>query len=59
MADDGKIIEMPPFRKIYKNRDGVDKFYYDKISEIVDVINEMYNNSEPAGNEIPEDPEDG
>lgn len=33
------MIEMPDFRKIYKYREGSDKFFYDKISEIVDVIN--------------------
>lgn len=34
-------IEMPPFSKLYKQREGVDKFFYDKLCEIVDVVNEV------------------
>lgn len=32
-------IEMPPFSKIYKSRDGADKFFYDKICEVVNKVN--------------------
>ena len=32
-------IEMPPFSKIYKQRNGVEKFFYDKLCEIVDTVN--------------------
>ena len=32
-------IEMPPFSKIYKERDGVEKFFYDKLCEVVDTVN--------------------
>ena len=32
-------IEMPPFSKIYKQREGVDKFFYDKLVEVVNVVN--------------------
>ena len=32
-------IEMPPFSKIYKSRDGADKFFYDKLCEVVDAVN--------------------
>ena len=34
-------IEMPPFSKVYKNREGVDKFFYDKLCEVVEVVNEV------------------
>lgn len=34
-------IEMPPFSKLYKQREGVDKFFYDKLCEVVDVVNAM------------------
>lgn len=37
-------IEMPPFRSIYKYRDGSDKFFYDKIKEVVDTVNGMVEN---------------
>lgn len=32
-------IEMPPFSKIYKQREGADKFFYDKITEIAEAVN--------------------
>ena len=34
-------IEMPPFPKIYKQREGVNKFFYDKMCEVVAVINAL------------------
>lgn len=34
-------IEMPPFSKIYKERDGVDKFFYDKFVEVVNAVNAL------------------
>ena len=34
-------IKMPEFRKIYKHRDGVDKFFYNKISEMAEAINTL------------------
>lgn len=34
-------IELPPFSKIYKQREGADKFFYDKIAEIVEVVNAL------------------
>lgn len=37
-------IEMPPFRSIYKYRDGSDKFFYDKLKEVVDTVNGMVEN---------------
>lgn len=32
-------IEMPPFSKIYKEREGVDKFFYNKFVEVVNAVN--------------------
>lgn len=32
-------IEMPPFSKIYKEREGVDKFFYNKLVEVVNAVN--------------------
>lgn len=37
-------IEMPPFSKIYKQREGVDKFFYDKLCEVVDTVNALTEN---------------
>lgn len=34
-------IEMPPFSKLYKQREGADKFFYDKLSEVVDAVNAL------------------
>lgn len=34
-------IELPPFSKIYKQREGVDKFFYDKLAEVVEVVNAL------------------
>lgn len=34
-------IELPPFSKIYKQREGVDKFFYDKLFEVVEVVNAL------------------
>lgn len=34
-------IELPPFSKIYKQREGVDKFFYDKLAEMVEVVNAL------------------
>lgn len=34
-------IELPPFSKIYKQREGADKFFYDKIAEVVEVVNAL------------------
>lgn len=34
-------IELPPFSKIYKQREGADKFLYDKIAELVEVVNAL------------------
>ena len=34
-------IELPPFSKIYKQREGVDKFFYDKLVEVVEVVNAL------------------
>lgn len=34
-------IEMPPFSKLYKQREGADKFFYDKLSEVVNVVNAL------------------
>lgn len=34
-------IELPPFSKIYKQREGVDKFLYDKLCEVVEVVNAL------------------
>ena len=34
-------IEMPPFSKLYKQREGADKFFYDKLVEVVDVVNAL------------------
>ncbi|MBQ2653001.1 MAG: carboxypeptidase regulatory-like domain-containing protein [Methanobrevibacter sp.] len=34
-------IELPPFSKLYKQREGVDKFFYDKLAEVVEVVNAL------------------
>ena len=34
-------IELPPFSKIYKQREGADKFFYDKLAEVVEVVNAL------------------
>ena len=34
-------IEMPPFSKTYKQREGMEKFFYDKLSEVVDKVNAL------------------
>lgn len=34
-------IEMPPFSKLYKQREGADKFFYDKLCEVVEVVNAL------------------
>ncbi|MCR5027005.1 MAG: carboxypeptidase-like regulatory domain-containing protein [Methanobrevibacter sp.] len=34
-------IDLPPFSKIYKQREGADKFFYDKIAEVVEVVNAL------------------
>ena len=34
-------IDMPPFSKIYKQREGADKFFYDKIAEIAEAVNAL------------------
>lgn len=34
-------IELLPFSKIYKQREGVDKFFYDKLAEVVEVVNAL------------------
>ena len=34
-------IEMPPFHKIYKQREGADKFFYDKLHEVADAVNAL------------------
>ena len=34
-------IEMPPFSKLYKQREGADKFFYDKLVEIAGVVNAL------------------
>lgn len=38
-------IELPPFSKIYKQREGVDKFFYDKLVEVVAVLNAITDGS--------------
>lgn len=36
------MIEMPKkFRDIYKYREGTDRFFFDKIKELVDVVNAL------------------
>lgn len=34
-------IELPPFSKIYKQREGADKFFYDKLTEVVEAVNAL------------------
>lgn len=34
-------IELPPFSKIYKQREGADKFFYGKLAEVVEVVNAL------------------
>lgn len=34
-------IEMPPFSKLYKQREGADKFFYDKLVEVVNAVNAL------------------
>ena len=34
-------IELPPFSKLYKQREGADKFLYDKLAEVVEVVNAL------------------
>lgn len=34
-------IEMPPFSKLHKQREGAERFMYDKLVEVVDVVNAL------------------
>lgn len=53
-------IELPPFSKIYKQREGAEKFLYDKLAEVVEVVNALTESQTGKVNiSVKDDNEDG